>query len=73
MIVSDFKIGDAFIAPFGDTEVEWRVTDVGSRVVVAIRVTLEEPLNLLGPPYSVAEVVWDEEELECVRKLDKAT
>ena len=60
MKASDFKIGDEFTYE----DVTWRVTDVGSRVIAAIRVTGEDPLNLVGPTYSVVEFVWDEDDLE---------
>lgn len=66
MKASDFKIGDHF---WCDNNIERKVTDVGSRVVVCIQVTGENPLNLLGPIYSVVESVWDEDDLECVQGL----
>ena len=57
---SDFKIGDRFQVDGGTI---WRVTDVGSRVVVAIKETGQDQINLSGPPYSVEEIVWDEFDL----------
>jgi hypothetical protein len=53
---SDFQIGAEFYTLAG----KWRCTDIGSRVVVAIRIDDQEPPNLVGPPYSVAEDVFDE-------------
>jgi hypothetical protein len=71
---------------------QWRCTDVGSRVITAIRldetdvVTMEnglqsrrtlsreeaETLNwFAGPPYGVAELVFDEDEMEaCTSEPD---
>jgi hypothetical protein len=56
-----FDLGMRFCTKTGD---EWKVTDIGSRTIVAIRITGEEPLNLLGPPYGVLEVVFDEFDIE---------
>ena len=70
----DWNIGDTFANSTG----KWRVTDVGTRVIVAIRideVSVEgsDPKTLSekeasengwfdGPPYAVAEVVFDEDD-----------
>ena len=53
---SDFQIGTEFFTGAG----KWRCTDVGTRVIVAIRIDNQEARNLMGPPYSVAESVFDE-------------
>lgn len=53
---SDFQIGTEFYTGAG----KWRCTDVGTRVIVAIRIDDQEAHNLVGPPYSVAESVFDE-------------
>lgn len=69
-----WNIGDTFASSTG----KWRVTDVGTRVIVAIRideVTVEGSTTKTlseaeaaengwfdGPPYSVAEVVFDEDD-----------
>jgi len=76
MTRDDFRIGTEFAC---DGKV-WRCTDVGTRVIVAIRVDSAlvgsnahppRPLNrleaeangwFLGPPYAVAEVVFDEDD-----------
>ena len=42
----------------------WLCTDVGSRVIVAIRIDDQDLRNLAGPPYSVAECVFDEYDLD---------
>ena len=80
MKLSDFKIGESFWNETG----EWRCTDIGTRVIVAIRVGPQEmvraeqidgeiretryieddPMLLNGPPYAVAEMVFDEYDLE---------
>lgn len=56
------RIGQEFVHP--DTKERWRVTDVGTRTFIAIN--LDRPLTNFdpswfdGPPYAVAEEVWDE-------------
>ena len=57
---SDFQIGTEFFTGAG----KWRCTDVGSRVIVAIRIDDQDPRNLAGPPYSVAECAFDEYDLD---------
>jgi hypothetical protein len=56
---SDFKIGTEFYSATG----KWRCTDVGSRVIVAIKLEGDKR-NWTGPPYSVEETVFDEYDLE---------
>ena len=82
MKLVDFHIGGEFVSEGR----RWRCTDIGSRVIVAIRVdgtdvvTMQrdgEPLQrhigraeadragwFNGPPYAVAEHVFDENDLE---------
>jgi hypothetical protein len=79
MKLADFRIGEEFWC--GDHQ--WRCTDIGSRVVAAIRVdsvevesTASERHRTLsraeaeaegwfnGPPYAVAESVFDEDDQE---------
>lgn len=57
MKLSDFHIGLKFFAGAG---FRWRCTDIGSRTVLAIRLTGRTPEWLAGPPYIVDEVVFDE-------------
>ena len=73
---SEFKIGTLFWCG----ERQWRCTDVGTRTIVAIRIDLvevggSEPRILSGaeaeaegwfngPPYPVAEVIFDEYDME---------
>jgi len=53
----DFKIGSEFFTATG----RWRCTDVGTRVVVAIKIDPDQDESWRkGPPYAVAEVVFDE-------------
>jgi len=55
----DFKLGQYFMC--GDSQ--WLCTDVGSRVITAIKLTntvLLDPSWLDGPPYLLEEIVFDE-------------
>lgn len=64
MTFDEFKIGTEFFTMAG----KWRVTDVGTRIVAAIRTTQDwEAIAegwLKGPPYTVAEHVFDENDLD---------
>ncbi len=42
----------------------YRCTDIGSRVVIAIRLDKEDPSWYNGPPYAVVEIVIDEYDME---------
>lgn len=53
---ADFKIGVEFFTATG----RWRVTDVGTRTVIAIKLDQSDPRNYNGPPYSIVESVFDE-------------
>jgi len=55
MKLSEFEKGKVFICD----KRPWRVTDVGSRVVIAI--AFKEDW-MAGPPYACAEMVFDEED-----------
>jgi hypothetical protein len=57
---NEFYIGLEFYMGSG----QWRCTDIGTRVVVAIKLDQPDPRNYNGPPYSVAEVVLDEYDIE---------
>jgi len=66
---ADFAIGTQFTTDRGLRH--WRCTDVGTRVVVAIRVMPDDPDPSWyhGPPYAVAEHVFDENDMEgCERE-----
>jgi len=55
------RIGSHFLC--GDRH--WRCTDIGTRVIVAIALDHEDdPSWYNGPPYAVAEMVFDENDLE---------
>lgn len=60
MILSDFRIGFAFLSTGG---VRYRCTDVGTRTIVAIRLCHDDPVWYQGPPYVVREVVFDEAQI----------
>jgi len=56
----EFSIGLEFFTATG----RWRCTDVGTRVVVAIRLDASDSSWYSGPPYSVSESVFDEYDME---------
>jgi hypothetical protein len=56
MTRNDFRIGLEFYAASG----KWRCTDVGTRVIVAIKLDWDDQSWYAGPPYAVAEEVFDE-------------
>lgn len=60
---NEFEIGKRFYTETG----AWQCTDMGSRTVIAVRLdarTSADPSWLNGPPYAVAEHVFDEYDLE---------
>ena len=58
---SKFRIGCEFMTATG----RWRCTDVGKRTIAAIKLDLDhDPSWYNGPPYAVAESVFDEEGME---------
>lgn len=63
---TDFKIGDTFNTATG----KWRVTDIGSRVIIAININYipYDKSWYSGPTYTVAEIVFDEDDLEGLTK-----
>jgi len=65
---SEFTIGMEFYTAAG----KWRCTDVGSRVIIAIQIKHENEINYIGPPYSVTEDVFDENDFEgCALKFSE--
>ncbi|NOT61690.1 MAG: hypothetical protein HOP19_15860 [Acidobacteria bacterium] len=52
----DFQIGQEFYTATG----KWRCTDIGTRVIVAIRLDQTDESWYHGPPYAVAEAIFDE-------------
>ena len=59
---SEFAIGMEFLC--GDKR--WRCTDIGTRVIVAVCVDdhRDDSSWYNGPPYAVAELVFDENDME---------
>ena len=57
---NDFKIGQDFYTSSGT----WRCTDIGTRTICAIQLNQTDSNNYKGPPYSIAEHVFDEYDLE---------
>lgn len=53
---ADFVIGQSFWTDTG----EWICTDIGTRVIVAIKANWDDPSWHNGPPYALAETVFDE-------------
>lgn len=60
MTKNEFRIEGEFYTASG----KWRCTDIGTRVVVAIKLDQEDPGNYNGPPYSIVEHVFDEYDIE---------
>jgi hypothetical protein len=60
----EFEIGEKFTV-LGTRDM-WLCTDKGTRVVVAINLSqhVNDPRDFAGPPYSVAEMVFDEYDIE---------
>ena len=57
----DFAIGKEFQTTTG----VWRCTDIGTRTIIAIKVSGRDDQSWLnGPPYAVAEMVFDEDDLD---------
>lgn len=63
---ADFRIGTEFSSATG----RWRCTDVGTRVIVAIKLDRDDAAWLLGPPYAVPEQVFDENDLGGLSPVD---
>ena len=60
MILSDFVVGEEFECG----QKRWKCTDIGKRVVIAICVSdRDDPSWFRGPPYAVAENVFDEHDI----------
>jgi hypothetical protein len=69
MIHSDFSIG----LEFNSGHRRWRCTDIGTRTIVAVCLSdhPDDPSWYNGPPYAVAETVFDEYDLEGCTTLDE--
>jgi hypothetical protein len=57
---SDFKIGMEFMM----SDKRWRCTDIGKRTIAAIELSVPNESWYNGPPYAVAELVIDEDDIE---------
>ena len=67
----EFKIGMEFTAA-GSLSGRWRCTDVGTRAIVAIQIEPgKNPSWCDGPPYSVAEFVFDEDDIVACKKCEE--
>jgi hypothetical protein len=65
---SDFHIGLEFMTETG----RWRCTDIGAGTIAAIQLDHDDdPSWHNGPPYAVAEHVFDEDDIEDCRKAPK--
>lgn len=63
----EFHIGN----PFHCGEKRWRCTDIGTRTVIAIVLDHpDDPSWYNGPPYAVAEMVFDEEDQQACEPID---
>lgn len=61
MTHGDFWIGLEFLTSSG----RWRCTDVGTRTIAAIKLDMDhDPSLYKGPPYIVAEFIFDEYDIE---------
>jgi hypothetical protein len=60
MTKDEFRMGQEFYTASG----KWRCTDIGTRVIVAIKLDQEDPRDYNGPPDSIVEHVFDEYEME---------
>lgn len=56
MIKEEFQIGLEFYTATG----KWRCTDIGTRVIVVIKLDQTDESWYNGPPYAVVESVLDE-------------
>jgi len=56
----EFQLGQEFYTETG----KWQCTDIGTRVIVAIQLNQEDSSNYNDPPFSIAEYVFDETDIE---------
>lgn len=55
----EFKIGQSFFTTTG----KWLCTDIGQRIITAIKLDREDESWFNGPPYAIEEVVFDENDM----------
>lgn len=65
-LAEQFPIGTYFVIEGRDHAI-WRVTDVGTRVIVAIKHT---PGWMEGPPFALGEHVFDEDDQLVMRRVE---
>jgi hypothetical protein len=65
MNLFDFRIGLEFYTAEG----KWRCTDVGTRVIAAIKLDAPDTSWYNGPPFAGEEIVFDEELLAAIETL----
>jgi hypothetical protein len=71
MRYEEFKIGMEFTTA-GGLSGRWRCTDVGTRAIVAIQIEPgNDPSWCNGPPYAVAEFVFDEDDIVACKKCER--
>jgi hypothetical protein len=64
MLLSEFRIG----LPFYYQDNRFICTDIGMRVVIAVRVEDENITVIEGPPYVIPERIFDEDDIPiCTR------
>lgn len=67
MKFDDLKENLAIGSEFRTAGGRFRVTDIGTRTILAIRIEAREDESWLrGPPYAVAEIVFDENDYEAI-------
>lgn len=64
---NDFKIGLEFYM----ASRKWRCTDIGKRVIIAIKLDAPDNSWYNGPPYAVNEIALDEYDLKDCTQLPK--
>ncbi len=70
MLHTDFKIGDEFITATGT----WRCTDIGTRTMIAIKISdYDDPSWFNGPPYVIVKHVFGEDDLSGFERLADGT
>ncbi|MBF0181815.1 MAG: hypothetical protein HQM03_17500 [Magnetococcales bacterium] len=62
---ASISIGTEFYS--GDRK--WRCTDKGTRTIIAINIDNDDQSLYNGPPYAVAEIVFDEYDLEGIERI----
>ena len=66
MIHSNFRIDTEFTC----SNQRWRCTDVGKRTIAAICLDKDDPSWYNGPPYAVAEHIFDEYDFVACEEID---